>query len=98
MTSQSSWQFPAAAVWEWLLWTAVLTTLLTATVVVLGKIRRKTLQQEPPASELLSKLAELHSRGELSDAEFRTIKTTLAAHLQRQAEDGGKAAWGGGNK
>lgn len=92
MTSQSFWHFLAASGWELLFWTAVLAVLTTAAVFVVGKIRLKTLQQEPPASELLSKLSELHSRGELSDAEFRTIKTTLAAHLQRQAENRGKTA------
>ena len=92
LTSLSSSHFPAASVWELLFWTAVLVMLVTAAVFIAAKIRLKTLQQEPTASELLSKLGELHSRGELSDAEFRTIKTTLAAHLQRQAEDGGKRA------
>ena len=90
LTSPSSWVFPTASVYEWFFWIAVIAMLATAAVFVLGKIRRKTLQQELPANELLSKLGELHSKGELSDAEFRTIKTTLAAHLQRQMEDGGK--------
>ena len=39
--------------------------------------------QDP--SELLSKFREMHSRGTLSDAEYRTIKTKLAAQIQAQA-------------
>jgi uncharacterized membrane protein len=77
-------------VWELLLWIAVLVVLVTAAVILSGKIRARTLQQEPPGGELLSKLRELHTRGELSDAEFRTIKTTLAAQLQQQARNNGK--------
>ena len=54
---------------------------------VIGRIRAETVQQEPTASELLSKFRDLHSKGELSDAEFRTIKTTLAARLQDEVRD-----------
>jgi hypothetical protein len=36
-------------------------------------------------SELLSKFREMHSRGTLSDTEYRTIKTKLAAQIQSQA-------------
>ncbi|TWT87117.1 hypothetical protein Mal64_26520 [Pseudobythopirellula maris] len=35
----------------------------------------------PEASELLTKFREVHSRGGLSDDEFRTIKTKLAPEL-----------------
>jgi uncharacterized membrane protein len=67
---------------ERILWIALLAVLLVIAGYVLGKIRAKTVQQEPMASELLAKFSELHSRGVLSDVEFRTIKTTLAAQLQ----------------
>jgi hypothetical protein len=57
---------------------------------VVGKIRTRAVKQEPTASDLMSNFRELHSRGELSDAEFRTIKTTLAARLQQEIKDKGE--------
>ena len=65
--------------------------LLVITVyVIIRKTRSKTLQQELTASDLLSNFRELHCRGELSDAEFRTIKATLAARLQQELKDNAK--------
>ena len=69
---------------------AVLVGLVTVVIYVIGKIRAKSVQKEPTASELMSKFRELHSRGDLSDSEFRTIKTTLAARLQEELKDTGQ--------
>ncbi|MFP6658854.1 MAG: SHOCT domain-containing protein [Pirellulales bacterium] len=38
-------------------------------------------------SELLTKYREMHSRGELSDEEFRNIKSRLANQLQNELSD-----------
>jgi len=57
---------------------------------VIGKVRAASLQQERPASELLSKFRELHRRGDLSDEEFRTIKTALAPRLREELSDNGE--------
>jgi len=57
---------------------------------VIGKIRAKSAQQELTASQLMSKFRDLHSKGELSDAEFRTIRTTLAARMQEEIKDNGQ--------
>jgi hypothetical protein len=68
---------------EWLVvWIAVLAILLTVAWYVIDKIRPKPEKKEPLASEWLSKYRDLHSRGVLSDEEFRTIKTTLNKQLQ----------------
>ena len=69
------------------LWVALLAVLLAAGIYVAGKIRAKTVQQEPSSTQMLTKFRELHSRGVLSDAEFRTIKTTLAMQLQAELKD-----------
>ena len=68
-------------------WLAVLAILTAIACYVIGKIRAESVQQEPGASELLSKFRELHSRGNLDETEFRTIKTTLAARLQDELKD-----------
>ena len=68
-------------------WLAVLAILVAIAYYVIGKIRAESVQQEPGASELLSKFRDLHSQGDLSETEFRTIKTTLAARLQDELKD-----------
>jgi uncharacterized membrane protein len=86
-----------AAQGELVFWIAVLALLTAAAVLLVAataflvlRIRAKTLQQEPMASELMSKFRELHSKGELTDAEYRTIKTTLVEQLRKQIKDTGE--------
>lgn len=70
------------------IWVAVCAILTAVAIYISGRIRSLSAQQEPTASELLSKFRDLHSKGELTDAEFREIKTTLAPRLQDDLEDG----------
>jgi hypothetical protein len=69
------------------IWAALGAVLIAVAVYVIGKIRAEPAQSEPDASDLISKFRDLHSRGELTDAEFRTIKTTLAERLQEELKD-----------
>ncbi|MEE8450431.1 MAG: hypothetical protein V3R99_00910 [Thermoguttaceae bacterium] len=69
---------------------ALLAVFIATAIYVLGLIRDKAAQQEPRASELLSKFRESHTEGVLSDEEFRTIKTTLAARIQEELKDNGE--------
>ena len=66
---------------------ATLAILVAIGIYLAGKIRAKTVQKEPSASDLLTKFREMHSRGVLSDEEFRTIKTTLTERLQAELRD-----------
>ena len=66
---------------------AVLAVLIATAWYVIGKIRPKPVQKERRASQWLSKFREMHSRGVLSDEEFRTIKTTLTERLQTGLKD-----------
>ncbi len=71
-----------------LLFWAIVTLLLCAILqYVVGVLRTEPVQSEPVASDLMSKFREMHSRGELSDEEFRTIRTTLAAQIQDELND-----------
>jgi uncharacterized membrane protein len=72
------------------LWSALLAVLVVVGGYVIGKIRPKSVQKEQKASQWLSKCRESHERGELSDEEFRTIKTNLASQLQDELNDSGK--------
>jgi uncharacterized membrane protein len=76
---------------EWLIfWVALLAVVIVVAYYVLTKIRPKPAQKELQASEWLSKYSELHSKGGLSDEEFRTIKTKLAEQLQDELNDNGE--------
>lgn len=59
---------------------------------LIGKIRRSYSPSGPSASDLLTDFREMHSQGELSDEEFRTIKSKLSGQLaqevKRTANDG----------
>jgi uncharacterized membrane protein len=72
------------------LWIAGLAMLLAVVIYVIDKVRATPAQHEPAASEMISKFRESHSRGELSDEEFRTIKTTLQAQLREELKDDGQ--------
>ncbi len=75
---------------ELILWIAGLAMLAAVAVYVIGKVRDTPAQHELTASELMSKFRESHSRGELSDEEFRTIKTALETRLQEELKDDGE--------
>lgn len=48
--------------------------------------------QGPTTSDLLSNFRELYSQGELSDEEYRTIKTKLTARFQNELKRNDQAA------
>ena len=41
------------------------------------------------ANDLLTNYREMHSRGDITDAEFRTIKTALKEKLEQELSDSG---------
>ena len=75
---------------ELVLWIAGLASLLAVAIYVIDKVRGASAQHEPSAHEMLSKFRESHTRGELSDEEFRTIKTTVEARLREELKDDGE--------
>lgn len=64
----------------------IATILIAIAVYVLSKLRPRSIQSEPKADDLLAKFRESHSEGVLSDDEYRTIKTTLASDVQKEAD------------
>lgn len=73
-----------------ILWTAVLAILLVVGVYCVGKVRELLREDGPSASDLLTNFRELHSKGELDDEEYRTIKSMLAERLQDELKDTGQ--------
>jgi hypothetical protein len=57
---------------------------------IVSRFRDREDDDQPQASELLTNFRELHEEGELSDQEFRKIKTLLADQLERELSSSGK--------
>ncbi len=69
------------------IWLAVFSALVAVAAYVVMRMRAEAVQNEPVASELLSKFRDIRGQGDLSEEEFRTIKTTLTEQLQDELKD-----------
>ncbi len=58
--------------------------LITVGAYLVARVRSWFQESPPPANELLTNFRELHSKGVLSDEEYRTIKSMLAERLQEE--------------
>lgn len=63
---------------------AGLAVVLAVGFYLVGKFRGAYRQSDVVDTNLLSNFRELHSRGELSDEEYRTIKAQLATKIRNQ--------------
>lgn len=54
---------------------------------VIGKIRGQVRQSGLDANQFMTKFRDLHDQGDLSDEEFRTIKSMLSERLQQQLKE-----------
>ena len=66
------------------IWFAAIFILVALGIVLVRKWRDGNAEDKLSRSELLTKFSEVHSRGGLSDEEYRTIKAKLAAELQAE--------------
>ncbi|HQU45666.1 MAG TPA: hypothetical protein PK867_22825 [Pirellulales bacterium] len=72
------------------IWLAICAALVAVGFYVVVKVRQSLTERELGTHDLMTNFRELHSRGELSDDEYRTIKATLAERLQREVKDKGE--------
>ena len=72
------------------LWFAVIFALSALAMIVLRRWRGSAYDAQAKPSELLTKFRELHGRGTLSDDEYRTIKTKLAAQVEKELSSSDK--------
>jgi hypothetical protein len=77
-------EFLASPLANVILLLAVTAASVAVGVYVIGRVRAALGDREVPSSELPTKFEDLHSQGELSDEEYRTIKAMLAARLERE--------------
>ena len=66
---------------------AAIAALAALGIWIMSRFRGTKDDDQPGASELLSKFRDLHEQGELSDQEFRNIKTLLSKKLQQELND-----------
>ena len=66
---------------------AAVMALIAVGVYVVSKWRDATEDDTNTASELLTNFREMHSRGDLTDEEFRTIKAQLSYDIREELKD-----------
>jgi uncharacterized membrane protein len=69
------------------LWVAVLMIMMAAGYYLVRRFRDRTDDDRPTASELLTNFREMHLEGDISETEFRTIKTVLGRKLQDELKE-----------
>jgi hypothetical protein len=72
------------------IWTAVLVFFIALACFVVLKFRDRAFNDQGAATDLLSNFQEMEQQGDISDAEFRTIKTMLGTKFQRGLKDNGE--------
>jgi uncharacterized membrane protein len=81
------WEDPLVSI---VLLAAATAIFIAVGVYVIGRVRRQTIDREPPASQLITKFQELHAKGELSDQEYRTIKAMLRERFRDELRETGE--------
>lgn len=71
-----------------MLWFSVLLGLLTVGVLVVQRFRGGAADRGPSASQLMSNFQEMNQRGDISDADYRKVKSVLGAKLHGELKDG----------
>ncbi|MBI2825699.1 MAG: hypothetical protein HYX69_13525 [Planctomycetia bacterium] len=80
-------QTPAAHL---VLWIAAAAVLVAVGIYAISRARGGFRDDGTTASDLMTNFRELHSRGELSDREYRTIKAMLSDRIHDEIKDSGK--------
>ena len=69
--------------------TLVLAIMILVSVMVLGKLRNFADEDRVDTSKMMTNLEELREQGDISDEEFRKVKSVLSEKLQRELNDNG---------
>ncbi|MFW6171798.1 MAG: hypothetical protein ACODAD_15025 [Planctomycetota bacterium] len=68
------------------LWVAILLIIMAIAYYVVRRFRDRIDDDQQTASELLTNFREIHQEGDISEVEFRTIKTVLGQQLQEETK------------
>ena len=80
-------EFLATPVASAVLWVAVFLVMLAVGYYVVRRFRDRIDDDRQTASDLLTNFREMHQEGDISETEFRTIKTVLGRKLQEELKD-----------
>jgi uncharacterized membrane protein len=83
--------FLSGSVGQSVIWVTTGIILLLVGVWVVRRFRGRIDDDQLPTRDLLTNFRELHQAGEISDEEFRTIKTRLGAKLPSEIRDNGES-------
>jgi uncharacterized membrane protein len=67
-------------------WLAVLMVMLVVSYYLVRRFRDRIDEDRQTTSDLLTNFREMHQEGDISETEFRTIKTVLGERLQEELE------------
>ena len=81
-------QLSAETIAQLMLWLSLLLGVLIIAVLVVQKFRGGTADKGSMAKEALANFQEMRERGDISDADYRKIKSVLGAQLQGELKDG----------
>jgi uncharacterized membrane protein len=80
-------EFLATPTAKAVLWVAILLVMLAVSYYLVRRFRDRRDDDRQTASELLTNFREMHHEGDISEKEFRTIKTVLGQKLHEDLED-----------
>jgi uncharacterized membrane protein len=80
-------EFLATPTAKAVIWIAVLMVIAAISYYVVRRFRDRSDEDRQTASELLTNFREMHHEGDISEKEFRTIKTVLGAKLHEELRD-----------
>ncbi|MHB8969262.1 MAG: hypothetical protein ACYC3X_03555 [Pirellulaceae bacterium] len=69
------------------LWVSILLVMLAVGYYLVRRFRDRSDDDRLTASDLLTNFREMHQEGDISETEFRTIKTVLGRKLQDELKD-----------
>ncbi len=79
-------EFLTTPVAKALLWVTILLVMLAVSYYLVRRFRDRTDDGGQTASDLLTNFREMRQEGDISETEFRTIKTVLGRKLQQELE------------
>jgi hypothetical protein len=78
----------AATAAQFAIWVSVLFALIVLAWIVVQRFRGSAASEGQTASDMLTKFQEMRQEGDISETEYRTIKSVLGEQLQRSVKDG----------
>jgi uncharacterized membrane protein len=81
------WEFLQTPFARFVIDTAILLVLVAVGYYFVRRFRDRISEHRQTASDWLTNFREMHHEGDITDAEFRTIKTVLGEQIQTELND-----------